>query len=163
MHCPNCGLESSTDLKFCRGCGLALEEVSRIVATHASGAPPAQVHRKEDKAVVRRVALTLFWSAVVVVIGGALAAMNRNKFHNDVLGFIAGAIVFAGMIGAMYSVLSPMWQQRSSRERKSGEPTAPIDAADSPLATPRGLPEPPASITETTTRVLEHDRADNTV
>jgi uncharacterized membrane protein YvbJ len=28
MYCPNCGNKTSTDQKFCRGCGLGLEKIA---------------------------------------------------------------------------------------------------------------------------------------
>jgi hypothetical protein len=31
MHCPNCGTVSSDDQKFCRVCGIGLEEFSRVL------------------------------------------------------------------------------------------------------------------------------------
>ena len=32
MHCPNCGSETITGQKYCRGCGLSLEPFARMLA-----------------------------------------------------------------------------------------------------------------------------------
>ena len=36
MHCPSCGAETTIDQRFCRSCGMDLETVSKLVASHSS-------------------------------------------------------------------------------------------------------------------------------
>ena len=160
MHCPNCGLESSVNLKFCRGCGLALEEVSRIVTSHSTG-QPAKEKSSEDRAAVRQVALTLFWSVVAIFIGATLAGLNKNRFHNEGIGFLASSIVIGAAIVACYGVLSPLWKNRAPALPSAAESTGPIEIASNEYATPRELPGVPDSVTENTTRELQHERAEN--
>ena len=159
MHCPNCGLESSRDLKFCRGCGLGLEEVARIVGAHDGQKLPAKSRRDRDRQMTRQVAINLFRSIIAIFVGAALAGLNKKRYHNDGLEFLAMVIIIGGVIMAAYSVLSPMWQQWSSSEPRAADPTGPIETVEAAAyKTPRELPEVPASITENTTRELEHER-----
>ena len=41
MYCPTCGTEALTNQKFCRSCGMELQEIFRLFAEHVSATDPA--------------------------------------------------------------------------------------------------------------------------
>jgi hypothetical protein len=157
MFCPHCGAESSPELNYCNRCGGGLSTPARNSAPEP--APTAVSHR---------IAWAVGTSTLLLVILGlgvllaAVSELSRGPFHSGDLVWI----VLFGMLTIFGSValLMRFWtrllgvtteQKRhilaSRRQAKANELGVPtFDGA---------LPAPPArSVTEHTTRTLEHSR-----
>lgn len=158
MHCPNCGKESSIDLKFCRSCGMSLETVSKAIAAHQSAPGSKAEPVKDDKSALRRMSMTLFWSIVVLFMGALLLSINKKLSHSDLVWMIGLVLTIAGPILSAYAVMSPLWRQASKRA-PSDEPKLTTELEGKMRTSPEGLPAPPPSITEHTTNILEIEAA----
>ena len=158
MHCPNCGKESSIDLKFCRSCGMSLETVSKAIAAHQSAPGSKAEPVKDDKRALRRMSITLFWSIVVLFLGALLLGINKKMLHNDLVGMIGLLLTIVGPILSAYAVMSPLWRQ-ANKSSTVTEPKLTIESESKLHTSPEGLPAPPPSITERTTNILEIEPA----
>ena len=152
MLCPNCGTRTTTEHRFCRGCGMNLEPVSRALAAHLSpgGAAAAKAAREAERRALRRMANGLIAGVVVTLFGVLLMALLPGKGFK-VIG-VAAALV--GLVAALVSVLSPL---RSANDG-GGEAAAPALDDATAAATGRLLHEPAAepvpSVSERTTDLL---------
>ena len=155
MFCPNCGAESTQGLNYCKRCGGSLGATAQAGA--AEGRPGPAVGTSWA------VAVTML---LLVVMGlGILLGMIRDLVHTGlpveavVLIMICGSLTLLGSV----FMLTRFW----SRLLGVGAPPAAAPAAlagrtshTNELAPPThagALPDAPAhSVTEQTTRTLEH-------
>ena len=144
MYCPSCGTEAAPSLSYCNRCGGELNAKSRGAARRSDSYPES-----------------LIWAIVAVSVGGlailiGLIAVMRESLHDE--GLIAG---FAGLafllILAAESVF--IWLLLRSRMggKEAGDKIKPQKPTlrDLDAASPRELPQPAISVTESTTRALE--------
>lgn len=163
MHCPNCGIQTSIDQKFCRTCGMSLTAVAEAMVAHqaAAGSDTPLVEndkRENDKRALRRMGFGMFLAIVIMFIGAGVLGVNKRMFHSDLVWLLGLIMVLAGTIGAAYAVISPLWQQRSKPRKSTGDQRS-AGLEGSVHTSPEGLPAPPPSITEQTTTRLEHEAA----
>ena len=151
MLCPNCGTQTTTEHKFCRGCGMNLEPVARALAAHLShgGAAAARAAREAERRAALRMTKGLVTGAVFVLTGLLLMALLPGKGFK----LIGIATALVGIVAALVSVFSPL---RSMAGRDAAPAPPAPDAAAPP--TRRLLREesfePVPSITERTTDLL---------
>ena len=159
MHCPNCGKQTSIDQKFCKSCGMSLATVSIAIASHQSGLDSGKRPVSDDAGAIRRMAIMLFWGIVVFIMGGVALGISKRVLPNDFfVGLIGVVLLVAGLILAMYAVISPMWRQADKPGQKPETKRA-RESENSRDTLPEGLTSPPSSITEGTTNILETDAA----
>jgi len=154
MYCPNCGQATSTEQKFCRGCGLSLEKAAQSLIEQLP-AVELNRHLRGRQLRVDRLLYTiggsaaviffvsLFWTVINEIIIGKGHILGGLIF----LAFILGFIVFALLMIYRESLL------KASSKRSSAQPSL-----REPEQTARLLPEshiePMPSVTERTTELL---------
>lgn len=158
MHCPNCGKETSTDQKFCRACGMNLEVVSKAVESHQSGSDSDKPASKYENSAVRQLGMILFLGIILLMIGAGVLSINKKMIHNDWVGLIGLLLVLGGPLLSAYAAISPLWRQ-GGKSSQATEPKGIEELESNARTLPEGLPAPPASITERTTNIMEHQPA----
>ncbi len=156
MHCPNCGTQSSSDQKFCRSCGLSLEDVSKVVASHLSTPDDDHPSAKNESSSVRRVAILLFCGIATLLTGAMILGIGKRLLQSEVMMMIGLLAVIAGALLAAYSVISPLWH-RPQMPRRPAQTKVWMESDSQINTSPEGLPDPFPSVTEQTTRSLENE------
>jgi hypothetical protein len=157
MHCPNCGSGASEDQRFCRSCGLGLEEFSRLlteklVAENLTAAPRADAARNRA---LKRLGISLWIGAATILVGGIFWAIISEIIIGK--GEVVSGVLFLLFITAL--VLGGLLvSYSSSRERPNS-----TDGQESKGAkTAPGLASGAAhslhmSVTERTTELIERE------
>ena len=151
MYCPKCGIQNNDDTKFCRGCGENLKVISQAMSRRLSvilaSKMDAYLERKNSR--IRRDSIYNALSGSIFLICGLYLVIEGKTSWARSLFFVA-----TGCIALLWSLWDHMVYKRSlSLDVRvvRGPPTAAelaqIDAAQ--------IGEPPASITESTTRHLD--------
>lgn len=162
MFCPRCGSQNPETTKFCRQCGLSLQQLSGYVASGGTGAltpPPLSAPPAHGMPPQQKMALSI----MLFVLSPAICG---------VLGKITGLGLFRGLAGlcAVAMPLAIMWSvfhfRSQIREQKRLQQTPPPDPrpafpAQQRYQPPLGPAPPtnplgtsPGSITEEETRHL---------
>lgn len=162
MYCPNCGIETSIDKRFCRGCGMDIRAVAQAFKGNPANLSTVQnmfslQGAESPRKKVRRIGFItmgggLLLASMLAIIGGAFSTLGGNlgNFVASLSGL--GGLVFMLGIGIMiYSCFLPKTSSISH--------TSPYDAI--PPAEPN-VQIPPApfrqsvsSVTENTTDLLD--------
>ena len=161
MYCPNCGKANSSEQKFCRACGLNLEDTARSVTEQLPAAMQDQRLAKRKQLVenllfgIAGVGITAF---VLLIIGTIISEIIIGK------GNVVGGIVFIAFLLAMgVALLLVLYRQSlieatakrplpvNDNELADGETPLP-EASTRQLADPYFEPVP--SVTEPTTDLL---------
>ncbi len=146
MLCPNCGTRTTNEHKFCRGCGMNLEPVSRALATHLS--PGGAARAKAERCAARRMRAGLLLGVGIVLLGLlTLSVLTGRGFK-----LIGVVIALLGLLVALFAVLRP---PRSVKSLDEGDAPPELEGAPttSRLLHERTI-EPVPSITERTTELL---------
>ncbi len=161
MYCPNCGNLNSTEQKFCRSCGLALE---KIVQSLAEQTQPAAL----DKEIQERQRKVDLWLKIV---GGAAATIVAGGVlwgivYEVILGkadLVAGLMLLGFMIGLILFALLMLY--RESLEKRQGKRDLPKpaepQAADTAKLLAESFVQPMQSVTERTTEFITSDRKES--
>jgi hypothetical protein len=144
MFCSTCASPLAPGLSYCNRCGASLKERS----TTTTGPIAAFL-----------TAITLIGViGMGIMLGGALALAREAHQGTDIVGVF---MLFTFLIVAITEI---MLVRQLSRFTKSGQPRAmvapiqPVTPGEFRPAQPRTLPEPLPSVTENTTRTLDHAR-----
>lgn len=153
MHCPNCGTTALEDQRFCRSCGLSLEDFSRLLAERL---PTRRTEPQNQKSKLEKVGIALLFGAAAVVyfsfVCGVVATMIVGR-GEVVFGTMIVAIMTAVVLGTL--LLSFSSSTKKSKSRPSTQPVElpdPESAAELPSGTPSRLV---LSVTERTTELME--------
>jgi hypothetical protein len=169
MFCPKCGQEQVAEVpNFCSRCGFQLTEVTSLLARGGVPAETREVKPPRDK--VRRNSLWLLMAAFLFLVIAIFSAAAEGDASIAIFGFLAFASFVGGSAGLTYS-----WIKRRRRRRSElpplGQQTSRVDSPQQgalppayapPVVVPQArfntgeLAEPP-SVTENTTRELEHE------
>jgi hypothetical protein len=169
MFCPKCGQEQAAEgPNFCSRCGFQLTEVTSLVAR--DGAPAERVEKKRPCDAVRRFGLRLLMAALVFFVLALVSAAADGDASIAIFGFLTFASFVIGNCLLIYSWIrgrirrrsasTPLGQHTSRMEAQQQGALLPAYAP--PVAAPRtqfdtgDLARPP-SVTENTTRQLEHE------
>ena len=161
MYCPNCGKANSSEQKFCRACGLNLEDSARSVVEQLPAVEQDQRLVKR-KRLVENLLLTIggvgITAFVLLIIGTIISEIIIGK------GNVVGGIVFMAFILAMGFALMLVLYRQSLIEATTKRPLPASDnglaEGETPLpeASTRQLAdpyfEPVPSVTEPTTDLL---------
>ncbi|MBC7932740.1 MAG: hypothetical protein H7Z38_19435 [Rubrivivax sp.] len=151
MHCPNCGTKTSTEQKFCRSCGLSLDELARVLTEQLPEARARLLERQQKvEQWLGRVSgafVAMFVCALIV--GVVWGVIMKGQI-------LSGLLLLAFIIGAVASLSLVVYNE--SLKEKLGQPAAPDPAL--PVSAPTGKLlseshfEPVPSVTERTTELL---------
>lgn len=153
MYCPNCGKTNSNEQKFCRACGLNLEQTGLSLAQQLPAAElENKLHRRERQ--VERWLIIAGVSAISILVLGVLWGVIYKIIiiKGDVveglgfLAFILGVVLFA--ILALYRD-----SLRKASKRQLPEATTKPAANTAELLNESHF-EPISSVTERTTELL---------
>ena len=148
MYCPKCGIQNNDETKFCRGCGENLKVVSQAMSRHLpvilASKMDAYLERKNSR--IRRDSIFGAFSGTILLICGLSLIIEGKTSWARSLFFVA-----TGCIALLWSLWDHLVYKRSLsldvrvvRGPPTADELAQIDAAQ--------IVEPPASITESTTR-----------
>lgn len=151
MHCPNCGTKTSTEQKFCRSCGLSLDEFARMLTEQLPEARARLLERQQRiEHWLGRVSGALVAMFVCALVVGVIwGVIMRGQI-------LSGLLLLAFIIGAVAS-LSLVYYNEALKE-KLGQSAAPDPALPESAPTGKLLSEshfdPVPSVTERTTDLL---------
>lgn len=158
MYCPNCGLATSTEQKFCRSCGLSLEKAAHSLVEQLP-AVELNTHVRERQRRVERLLYMLGGSAAVIfVVSLCWTVINEiiiGKGH-----FLGGLIFLALILGFIVFALLMLYRDsllKASSKRISTRPTLP-HAEHTARLLPESHVEPIPSVTERTTELLAAEK-----
>lgn len=164
LYCPRCSKPFSNGASYCRGCGLSLDAVGKIVTGEAANAPEIQT-RPNFK--LMRLGIGLFILGLVIgLINGALRDFG---LYPDAYGKMLFMVIVAGgmlMLGAGFvfpikkyiKVRTAEFEATSDTEKAPSELVdANFDSYISPRNTRPLEQQPLASVTESTTRDLKRN------
>lgn len=159
MFCPNCAARNSNDQRFCRGCGMSLEQVNAVLTEQFPGRESKELERK-----VRRLERfgQFAFGGFAIVVGIAILAIIYAIVVNMILtgqrpwfgALLIAFITLAGLTLAWVVLNEDLKEKRKalSKHRDFG----PIHEHD--IVTNKLLNQPPAghipSVIEDTTDLL---------
>lgn len=152
MYCPNCGKTNSEEQKFCRSCGLRLEQVVQSLVEQLT-APDADRSLVEKQRNLDRwinvVAGTTVSILVGAVIWGIIYAVIIVKGA-----VITGSIFLAFILGlVLFAVLMLYRESLTKRSSKQPSGATPLATDTAKLLSEPKL-EPVSSVVERTTELL---------
>lgn len=157
MYCPNCGIETAAERKYCRSCGMDLQLIARAMTGDIQPDDVGGELAKSPRRKVMRVGFATLWGGLMLAIllaiaGEALGGLNQllgNLFFDLVP---LGALVMMLGVGVMiYSRFLPKTPALSRPQHDRGvlpNPQQVILLPDSPR-------QPVSSVTESTTKLFE--------
>lgn len=169
MFCPQCGQQSSEEVRFCHRCGLPLSPHAAILAgggTAAAAAGAAHAPERSAKSLgTRRGAKMMFFSVVLfpVFFGFCFIVDTPAPLFVPLTLFLAGLawLVYSRLFG---EELVRVYGPESRRAFKADSATTALGAQQfvpAPLfgrqRTDTSEIAPPPSVTESTTSLLERD------
>lgn len=157
MFCPNCGSNNTTEQKFCRSCGLHLEQTALSLLEQIPSAESANLIRKQR-------ALEKFGNLAFGGLGIVVALAVIGMIYWIVVKMVlTGASPIAGILMAVFMVfaaltLSYVVMNESLKEKKAKLSPSLISELEKGESTGKLLEEghfvPAASVTENTTQLL---------
>jgi zinc-ribbon domain len=163
MYCPNCGIETTPDRKFCRSCGMDLITISRVltgelqVVEPGSGASVADLPWHSQRRGMVKAGFIAFWGGIVLaalfaILGSAVENVDRSL--GDLLASLAGLgglVILVGIGMMVYSLFlseSPAYVKPPRQTRlPNSQPQAQLP--------PESYRQPVSSVTETTTKLFD--------
>lgn len=163
MYCPNCGIETTPDRKFCRSCGIDLITVSRVLTGElqivepgtapAEAAPPWYNQRRG----MARAGFIAFWGGIVLaalfgILGGAVENVDSSlgAFLASLAG-LGGLVVLIGVGMMIYSLFLSKAPGYSRPPRQTRSPNSQPQAQ----LPPESYRQPVSSVTEPTTKLFD--------
>jgi hypothetical protein len=104
MFCPRCGSQNTETTKFCRQCGLPLQQISGYVASGGTGAlmpaPPPSPIEVDGLTPKQRMALTI----ILIVLSPAILGVLAGITGMDLFGFLAGLVGIMIPFGVTWAI-----------------------------------------------------------
>ena len=97
MHCPSCGAETTLEQRFCRGCGMDLETVSKLVAAHSSPETLKLEKSGTDKVSRQRMYQSFKWGLICFILGMAALATTKTLSLDKTFNLGPLLLLFLGM------------------------------------------------------------------
>ena len=161
MHCPSCGAETTLEQRFCRGCGMDLETVSKLVAAHSSPETLKLEKSLTEKANRQRMYQSFKYGMICFIVGMAALATTKTLSLEKIFNLGPLLLLFVGMGVMFYGVLAPMRDRASSSRKLPGLGSSselPETETTKELPAAR-VPVPVASVTERTTQLIATEKA----
>ncbi len=179
MFCPQCGQrQSSSESRFCSGCGFQLYVVGELLKTGGQLARrPAALGQLSPRSRGMRQGVMMMLSTLVVVPLVAIIGAKMLGLPKELIGATAVILMMGGFLRMMYALLfeSGASPEPKGRAPQYVPPSTPPGYFDAPQAAPALPPRhsasahayraprrfdtgelvPPPSVTDHTTRLLE--------
>jgi len=158
MFCPSCAEKNDIDQKFCRRCGLNLEQTAISVREQAGDAGVVELTRQERYlATFGTIAFGGFGVVIAIAVLGIIYAIIANMIWNGKQP-LYGVLLVAFVVFAFLSLGYVFWNESLKERRAKLSPSAdPI--LDAPATTGKLTDgadfEPVPSVTEHTTTALD--------
>ena len=157
MYCPKCAAQNGDDARFCRVCGINLSLIPQALTGQL---PAPQVVEYDRRGRARKgPSLERGVSAIFMGIGFAVVALALLAFTRNWWGIFMLIPAFSMLGSGVSMVLAYKNQLRAGQAPFiSGEPPALRRPTTGELIAPppAGEAAPPPSVTEGTTRILDH-------
>jgi len=157
MFCPNCAANNSTEQKFCRACGLNLEDAAKSLLLQIPSAESAELLKHEQwLEKFGAVAWYGFGIVVLIGIGAILYAIVTSMIlsgRNVWVGILLTAFIIFAALAEIYVFYAQALKEEKEkyRLRSKNELNEPRDTAKLLEEKPF---EPIPSVTENTTGLL---------
>ena len=162
MYCPNCGKPNSSEQKFCRSCGLSLQEVVESLAEQLPAIDLDKSLQERKRRVDRWFNITA-GTAVSILVGGVLWGIIYELMIVE--GEVLGGSIFLAFILALI-LISSLAVYRTSLEKASTKHKLSQTSLPQVEETARLIPssdgDPMSSVTEHTTELLTIDKTEDT-
>jgi hypothetical protein len=158
MNCPNCGLRTLPEQKFCRACGSTLQVITQPLVLHAKASHPVRTHAIILQEETPRANNWMLWGFIIMFIGVALGVIGKMALHEEMVTVFGVLLSIAGMFLTVYPSLSPTPRRRQNSVAAivPEVQTSPPPAQSLP---PERNPDYVSSITERTTDLLKSPAA----
>lgn len=164
MFCPNCAAPISNEQKFCRSCGLALEEISKAIAKQMPATPAnAALQRRKD--LFEKLGIVMLSICGLAIFGALIYATVYKAIFLQ--GKITSGLIALAVIGTLLCGLLAVFffnyansLKTSQNSRHSPQPTEIDNKNTAKLLEEK--PFEPASVTERTTDLLFAEPRKNT-
>lgn len=154
MHCPSCGKPATNGQQFCRACGMSLETVGKLVATH-TGSPAAMQAKLEkaeaEKAIVRSMLNWMIWGMLMVGIGVVMIVINKSFPIGKWFVALSSFLAIGGMGVATGGVLNALRRGTLPSRREPDQLPGSPDTNELPT---HPIPAELPSVTERTTQLI---------
>jgi hypothetical protein len=164
MYCPNCGQETSTELKFCRACGLGLEKIAQSLTEQLPTKLDESLQTRKKK-IERQgvIALSVFGLGILGLllygVGYRIILVEGRIFEGIVL-LAFFALIASGLL-AVYLFAKANEVGEASKKRLEVDSPNSIQKPTTAKLLPEGYREPVAGVTERTTDLLYAERIDH--
>jgi hypothetical protein len=160
MHCPSCGAETTLEQRFCRGCGMDLETVSKLVAAHSSPESLKLEKSLTDKTNRQRMYQSFKWGMTCFILGMATLAATKTLGFDNAFNLGPLLLLFLGMGIMCYGLLATMRDRAlSSRKLPGPGATSQLPQTEITKELPAArVPVPVASVTERTTQLIATEK-----
>ena len=154
MYCPNCGKQTSAEQKFCRACGLGLEQIAQSLGEQLPARVDQSLRERQERLEKLGVgALSVFGLGIlgllVYAVGQKLVASQGSLIA--ILAIIGLVIMFGS--GVLSAILFARAKELGDEARKR-QPQPDELASSTKELLPEGRFEPVPTITERTTDLL---------
>ena len=173
MYCPKCSQEQvSEEVRFCSRCGFSIGAVRELIASgNALTVPGTDVQgRSCGQKAVRRGAWIMLASLAFSLFVGMMTAVDDDfaiMLFLPFLGFVFGLLnVFYGAFladkralkrAALKAHVAPMMSGTPARSELPPARMTPVESFPSKRGETAEMLQPPPSVTENTTRLLEEE------
>lgn len=149
MYCPVCAIESSTDQKYCRGCGADLQIVLQALNGQLQPLQPEDQIAERKKQLFKKGGL-IAWGGFMLAFTLAIMGVAMNNLSGELGNFfmLLSALGHPLILTGVAMIIYARFFLKTPGEHKSAT------ALPEPLGV-ASLPGPNASVTENTTELLE--------
>ena len=160
MHCPNCGIESDLEQKFCRKCGFNLAPVSKLIVSERDTNPTELTKLDRDKLIMQRMVRWMMWGLLALLIGIILSVAGKQFALTPLVNFIAVIFILGGVSVTTYGVLDALRggavTTAEAKRRAAANSEEPEKAPTTKQLEGR-IPVPVPSVTERTTQLIHEE------
>ena len=152
MYCPNCAAQNADDAKFCRGCGANLSLVPQALTGELPHRRRRGHHRDFEHGETPNLAagITKAFMGLGFLIVAIVLWLTRMWWG---IWMLIPAFALLGK-GTAEIITTMQTQQLGAARRNTQAPPSP-DTGQLPINTPPELMTPPASVTESTTKLFD--------